>query len=183
MLTEKRNWGWHILLILIILAIMLPVVFMISNSFKTLQESYHSILQLIPSQPTLGNYLTLNKQINLLRMVANTFLMAMIVTLGKVGTGLLAAYAFQNFHFKGKRLIYFIFVATIFVPFTTVMIPNYLLIAKMNLLNNVIGVALPQMCDATGIMLFIKAMEKIPSSLTESAKVDGIPSRRIFMNI
>lgn len=183
MLTEKRNWGWHILLILIILAIMLPVVFMISNSFKTLQESYHSILQLIPSQPTLGNYLTLNKQINLLRMVANTFLMAMIVTLGKVGTGLLAAYAFQNFHFKGKRLIYFIFVATIFVPFTTVMIPKYLLIAKMNLLNNVIGVALPQMCDATGIMLFIKAMEKIPSSLTESAKVDGIPSRRIFMNI
>lgn len=183
MLTEKRSWSWHVLLILIILAIMLPVLFMISNSFKTLQDSYHSILQLIPSRPTLSNYLTLNRQINLARMVLNTFLMAMIVTLGKVFTGLLAAYAFQNFHFRGKRLIYFIFVATIFVPFTTVMIPNYLVIAKMNLLNNVLGVALPQMCDATGIMLFLKAMEKIPASLTESAKVDGIPNRKIFMNV
>lgn len=183
MLSERRHIGWHVLLLLICLCVIVPVLFMISNSFKTLQESYHSILQLIPSHPTLSNYRTLDKQINILRMVGNTFLMATLVTLGKVLTGLLAAYGFLNFHFKGKRVVYFLFVATIFVPFTTVMIPNYLVISKMNLLNNVLGVALPQMCDATGIMLFLKAMERVPKSLTESAKVDRIPDRRIFCNI
>ncbi|MFD1124471.1 carbohydrate ABC transporter permease [Lentilactobacillus raoultii] len=183
MVTERRHALWHILLLLICIGVIVPVLFMIANSFKTLQESYHAILQLIPSHPTLSNYQTLNRQINLLQMISNTFLMATLVTLGKVLTGLLAAYGFLNFHFKGRRLVYFLFVATIFVPFTTVMIPNYLVISKMNLLNNVVGVALPQMCDATGIMLFLKAMEKIPNSLIEAAKVDGIPDRRIFSNL
>lgn len=183
MLNERWHYIWHGLLLLICLCVIVPVLFMIANSFKTLQESYHSILQLIPAHPTLGNYRTLDKQINLLRMIGNTFLMATLVTVGKVLTGLLAAYGFMNFRFKGRRVVYFLFVATIFVPFTTVMIPNYLIIAKMNLLNNVIGVALPQMCDATGIMLFLKAMEKVPKSLTEAAKVDDIPDRRIFCNL
>ncbi|WP_283679672.1 carbohydrate ABC transporter permease [Lentilactobacillus sp. Marseille-Q4993] len=183
MQTNRKSLVWHIPLLLIVLVIILPILFMISNSFKTLHDSYNSILSLIPSHPTLANYITLNHQINLIRVTLNTFGMATLVTLGKISTGLLAAYAFHNFKFHGKKIVYFIFIATIFVPFTTIMIPNYLVISKMNLLNNMLGVALPQMCDAAGIMLFLKAMEKVPTSLVESARIDDIPERKILMNI
>ncbi len=182
-MTKRSAAIWHVLLVLIVLGVIIPIIFMVSNSFKTLHDSYHNILQLIPSHPTLGNYETLNRQINLVKMISNTFFMATLVTLGKVLTGLLAAYGFERFHFRGRRYVYLLFVATIFVPFTTVMIPNYLVISKMNLLNNIIGVALPQMADATGIMLFSKAIEQVPTSLTEAARVDGIPDRRIFFNL
>ncbi|WP_334330427.1 carbohydrate ABC transporter permease [Companilactobacillus sp. HBUAS59699] len=182
-MNSKKSSLWHLPLIIIGIIALLPVLFMISNSFKTLQESYQSILSLIPSKPTLVNYTTLNHQVNLLRLIWNTFFMATLVTLGKLFTGLLAAYAFRYYRFKHKNLIYLLFISTIFVPFTVVMIPNYLVIAKLNLLNSVIGVALPQLCDATGIMIFLKTMEKIPGSLFDSLKIDNIPNRRIFFNI
>ncbi|KRK81323.1 carbohydrate ABC transporter permease [Companilactobacillus nodensis] len=182
-MSNKKNALWHLPLIIIGIIALLPVIFMISNSFKTLQESYQSILSVIPNKPTIDNYTTLNHQVNLVRLVWNTFFMATLVTVGKLFTGLLAAYAFRYYQFKHKNLIYLLFVATIFVPFTIVMIPNYLVIAKLNLLNSVIGVALPQLCDATGIMIFLKTMEKIPGSLFDSLKIDNIPNRRIFFNI
>lgn len=156
---------------------------MISNSFKTLRDSYTTMLNLIPIHPTVNNYLLLNKQINLLGLTWNTFFMATIVTIGKLLTGLLTAYAFRSYQFKGKIIIYLLFVATIFVPFTIVMIPNYLVISKLGLLNNILGVALPQLCDATGIMIFLKTMEKIPNTLIDAAKIDDIPNRKIFFNI
>lgn len=182
MLKKKINL-WHILLILVILGAILPILFMVSNSFKTLRDSYGTMLNLIPTHPTINNYLMLNKQVNLLGLTLNTFLMATIVTVGKLLTGLMTAYAFRSYQFKGKMFLYLIFVATIFVPFTIVMIPNYLVIAKLNLLNNILGVALPQLCDATGIMIFLKTMEKIPNTLIDAAKIDNIPNRRIFFNI
>lgn len=178
----KINY-WHLLLILVVLIAILPILFMVSNSFKTLRDSYNTMLSLIPLRPTLNNYLMLNRQVNLLTLTWNTFLMAAIVTIGKLLTGLLTAYAFRSYRFKGKMFVYLIFVSTIFVPFTIIMIPNYLVIAKLNLLNNVLGVALPQLCDATGIMIFLKTMEKIPNTLIDAAKVDNIPNRKIFFNI
>ncbi|KRK42002.1 ABC transporter integral membrane protein [Companilactobacillus crustorum] len=168
---------------MLVLGAVVPILFMISNSFKTLRDSYTTMLNLIPIHPTVNNYLLLNKQINLLGLTWNTFFMATIVTIGKLLTGLLTAYAFRSYQFKGKIIIYLLFVATIFVPFTIVMIPNYLVISKLGLLNNILGVALPQLCDATGIMIFLKTMEKIPNTLIDAAKIDDIPNRKIFFNI
>ncbi|WP_461212950.1 carbohydrate ABC transporter permease [Lacticaseibacillus sp. GG6-2] len=182
-MNRKTSWGWHLVLLVVVLVVLLPILYMVGNSFKTLQESYHTVLTLFPLHPTLANYRALNQQIALVRLILNTFGMATIVTLGKLVTGLLAAYAFTYYRFRGRSTAYVLYIATMFVPFTVVMIPNYLVIAKLNLLNSMFGVALPQLCDATGIMLFTRAMAKIPPSLLEAARVDDIPDRRIFTNI
>lgn len=182
-MPKSKISAWHLLLMLLSLMLLLPVVFMISNSFKTLQDSYHSMLQIMPSRITLVNYQTLAKQVHLLTIIWNTFFMATLVTLGKIITGLLSAYAFKYFSFTGKKWLYLIFVSTIFVPFTVVMIPNYLVISKMNLLNTAFGVALPQLADATGIMLFLSAMDKIPVSLTETLQVDRIPAHKALRDV
>ena len=109
------------------------------------------------------------------RITLNTFIVAAIVTLFKLFTGVLAAYSFVFFDFRGKKLMYFILICTIFIPFTVTMIPNFITISKLGLKDNLLGVALPQMADATGIFLLRQHMRSIPRSLMEVAELEKTP--------
>ena len=73
----------------------------------------------------------------------------------KVFTGFIAAYAFVYLNFPGKKLLYFIFISTMFIPFTVTMIPNYITISGMGMLDSVYGVLLPQLSDAMGIFCLL----------------------------
>lgn len=182
-MKKSTEWGWQLLLWLLVLGALLPIVYMVGNSFKSLQESYHTILSVVPHHPTLINYQTLMHQVALGRLLFNTFAMACLVTIGKLTSGMLAAYAFSFYRFRGQRLVATTLMATMFVPFTVLMIPNYMVIAKLNLLNTLLGVALPQLCDASGMMLFMRAMAKLPKSVLEAARLDDIPEHRLLGNI
>lgn len=175
--------SWHIVLLLFVILMLFPILFAISNSFKSLNESYNSILSLIPKHPTISNYVTVFTSLPLFQIVLNTFIIATVVTLFKLATSYLAAYAFSFFHFAGNKLLYFLFVATIFVPFTVTMIPNYLVISKIGLLNNIYGVILPQLCDATGIFLITQTMRTIPKSLIEVSRLDNVGTAGILKDI
>lgn len=174
---------WHLLLIGFVLLLLFPIVFAVSNSFKSLEESYNNLLGLIPERPTLENYVTLFTTLPMIRIMLNTFIIATVVTLFKLVSSYLAAYAFTFFTFKGRSLLYFVFVATIFIPFTVTMIPNYLILSKIGLLDSIYGVMLPQLCDATGIFLITQAMRTVPKSLIEVSKVDRISNLGILRDI
>ncbi|GGL58876.1 carbohydrate ABC transporter permease [Sporolactobacillus putidus] len=174
---------WHILLLLFSIMMLFPLLFAISNSFKSLSESYNNMLSLIPGNPTFSNYVTIFTTLPLFQIILNTFITATIVTLFKLATSYFAAYAFTFFKFRGEKLLYFLFVATIFVPFTVMMIPNYLIISKIGLLNNIYGVILPQLCDATGIFIITQTMKTIPKSLIEVSKLDNVGTLGILRDI
>ena len=106
-----------------------------------------------------------------------------MVTSLKTITSLLAAYAFVYFDFKGKGIIYFIMLSTMFIPFTVTMIPNYLLISKLKLADSIIGVMLPQFADVLGIFMLRQAMRGINKSLIEVAKLDNIGNLKIMRDI
>lgn len=163
---------WHILLGCILFLSLMPIVFAVSSSFKELSEAYSNVFGLIPEQPTFNNYLQVFSRLPLVQITANTFLIAAAVTLFKTLTGILAAYGFVYFDFRGKNILYFILISTIFVPFTVTMIPNYLTVSQLGFRNTVIGVILPQLADATGIFLLRQAMRTIPRSLIEAARTD-----------
>ncbi|MFT8318628.1 MAG: carbohydrate ABC transporter permease [Sporolactobacillus sp.] len=175
--------SWHFVLILLILLMLFPIVFAIANSFKSLSESYNNILGLIPKYPTFSNYVTIFTSLPLVQIILNTFIIATVVTLFKLGTSYFAAYAFTFLQFRGKNILYFFFIATIFVPFTVMMIPNYLVISKLGLLNNIYGVILPQLCDATGIFLLTQTMRTIPRSLIEVSRLDRVRTAGIMKDI
>lgn len=168
----EQEFKWHVLLGCILFLSLMPIVFAVSSSFKELSEAYSNVFGLIPRQPTLDNYLQVFSRLPLAQITANTFLIAATVTLFKTLTGILAAYAFVYFDFRGKNLLYFILISTIFVPFTVTMIPNYLTVSQLGFRNTVIGVILPQLADATGIFLLRQAMRTIPRSLIEAARLD-----------
>ena len=183
MKTKDRQIGWHLFLVVVVFLLLMPIVFAISNSFKTMQEAFNTVFQVIPLHPTLENYRHVFNKLPFVKITLNTFLIASTVTIFKTITGLLAAYAFVYFRFKGKGFLYFIMLSTLFIPFTVTMIPNYLLISKIGLRDRIWGVALPQLADVLGIFLLRQAMRGIPLVLIEAARMENIRHMKIMRDI
>lgn len=175
--------GWHMLLILIVFLMLTPIVFAVSNSFKTLQDAYNHVFQVIPSRPTLENYIHVFQKLPFLQITVNTFLIASTVTVFKTLTSVFAAYSLVYFDYRGKNTLYFLMLSTMFIPFTVTMIPNYLMISKIGLRDSIWGVALPQLADVLGIFLLRQSMRGIPRSLIEVARIDGIKHLKIMRDI
>jgi sn-glycerol 3-phosphate transport system permease protein len=179
----KTKVFWYSVFTVFSLLMLYPIVFAISNSFKTLSESLVTGLSLIPLAPTLENYATLFQRLDIVRIIFNTFFIAVTVTVFKLLTSIFAAYALVFFDFKFKNVLYFILIATIFIPFTMTMIPNFLTISRLGLLDNPIGVILPQLADALGIFLMRQSMRMIPKSLIEYARLEKLGHLRIMRDI
>lgn len=183
MLKEATSRPWAILLAVVVIIWLFPVLFALGVSFKPLEDIYANALNILPIPGTLDNYAHLAGRFDLPRVTANTFAIALTVTVLKLVTSFLAAYALTYFEFRGKTAVFFIFIATIFVPFTVTMVPNFLLMARMGLIDTLPGVILTQVADASGILLMAAAMRGIPYSLIESAQLEGVKNSRIMVDI
>lgn len=170
----NSEFKWHIILMIFVIVSLFPIVFAISTSFKDLSEAYNNVFGIIPNNPTLNNYLEVFKRLPFTKITSNTFFIATLVTVFKVITSVMAAYAFVYFDFKYKNILYFILISTIFIPFTVTMIPNYLTISKLGFNDSLWGVILPQLSDATGIFLLRQSMKTIPKSLIEVAEIEKV---------
>lgn len=166
------EWKWHLLFTVLVLMLVYPLVFALSTSFKPMSEAFSSA-SLIPKNPTFSAYERVFTTIRFGVILSNTFIIASLVTLFKLVTALFAAYAFVFFRFRGKTLLYFLLISTIFIPFTVTMIPNYITLSKIGLIDSIYGVALPQLADATGIFLLRQYMKGVPSSLMEVAALEN----------
>jgi len=174
---------WHVVLILFLVLMLYPLIYALGNSFKSLSESYGTTLNVLPKLFTLENYQAFFNSLPVIRITLNTFFLGAVTTIVKLVTSFLAAYAFVYFRVKYKPALYFLLISTIFVPFTVTMIPNYLFISRLGLIDSVWGAILPQLADAIGIFLITQSMRGIPYSLIEVARLDRLPHRRIMLDI
>lgn len=178
-----KHLFWHVIFLILFLVSIYPILFGVGNSFKTLQDAYDSILNVVPTNPTLDNFTYLSETLPIIKITLNTFIIASVTTLIRLITSFFSAYALTFFRFSGRRAVYLSLIATIFIPFTITMIPNYLLMSNFNLLNTRWGVILPQLADATGIFLLVQTMRQIPKPIIEAAKLDNISDRQIIRGI
>ncbi|MBM7715174.1 carbohydrate ABC transporter permease [Siminovitchia sp. FSL H7-0308] len=174
---------WTGVFIAIVMIWLMPIVFALGTSFRSLQDVYDNVLAIFPTAPTFENYNQLFEQLPMFKIIMNNFTIATTVTILKLVTSFLAAYALVFFRFTGKKPLYFLFIATIFIPFTVTMVPNYIMLSKVGLTDHIAGVILPQVADAVGIFLLTQVMRSIPYSLIESAKLDEIGHFRIMKDI
>lgn len=164
----------QIVMILLVAIFAYPFLYMVSISFKSMPEIFEGSLSLIPKNPTLENYKKVFDTLPVFSYLANSFGIAMIAMVAKIVTSVLASYALVFMDFKGKNALFYFFTLTMFVPFTVIILPNYLTINKMGLLSTLLGVALPQMADAMGIFRIRQAMRTVPKSLVEAARLDKV---------
>lgn len=170
----SNEWRWHFLFAITVFLQLWPLLFMVSTSLKSLDQIFTSTLNPIPMPFTFDNYLYVLQSFPLVQYMANTFVIASAVTAAKLVTSILAAFAFVYYDFNHKEKIFNALLLTFFIPITVIIMPNYLLIAKLDLLNHSAGVILPQMADGMGIFLMRQTMRNIPKPLLEACRLDHI---------
>lgn len=172
-INMKKEIPCHILLIAAVVISLWPVVFMLSASLKELNQVFQSPLNPLPFPPTLENYQTVLSRFPIMQFVGNTFFIAFFVTLFKIITSLLAGFAFVYYRFKGREMLFNCMLMTFFIPVTVLIMPNYLFMSHLGLLNTPYGVILTELADGMGIFLMRQAMRSIPEALFESAVLEG----------
>lgn len=179
----KNEIVWHIFLLAAVFLMLWPIVFMISTSFKDLNQVFESTVNPLPWPPTVNNYLSVLESFPLFTYIWNTFFIAAVVTLSKAGTSILAAFAFVYYDFKYKETIFNGMLLTFFIPVTVLIMPNYLLMSKLNLLDTPWGVMLPCLVDGMGVFLMRQTMRSIPKPLLEAAILDGAAPHQILTKV
>ena len=132
MKTETRQeLIWHVFLVVAIFLTLWPIVFMISTSLKDLNQVFESTLNPLPWPVTFDNYTTVLGNFPLFTYIWNTFFIAAMVTISKTVTSVMAAFAFVYYDFKYKESIFNGMLLTFFIPITVLIMPNYLMMAKL----------------------------------------------------
>ncbi|WP_304116977.1 carbohydrate ABC transporter permease, partial [Phascolarctobacterium succinatutens] len=184
MKTKLRDeWYWHVLLLLAVFLMLWPIVFMLSTSLKDLNQVFESTLNPLPLPPTFANYTTVLENFPLLTYIWNTFYIAGVVTISKAATSVLAAFAFVYYNFKYKEAVFNGMLLTFFIPITVLIMPNYLLMSKLGLLDTPYGVMLPGLVDGMGIFLMRQTMRSIPKPLLEAAVLDGAKPHQVLFKV
>ena len=184
MKTETRQeLIWHVFLVVAIFLTLWPIVFMISTSLKDLNQVFESTLNPLPWPVTFDNYTTVLGNFPLFTYIWNTFFIAAMVTISKTVTSVMAAFAFVYYDLKYKESIFNGMLLTFFIPITVLIMPNYLMMAKLGLLNTPWGVMLPCLVDGMGVFLMRQTMRSVPKALLEAAVLDGAKPRQVLTKV
>ena len=148
---------------------------MVLTSFKS-YGSYNSeyIPKLFVSSPTLKNYFSAFSEVNLAGYFGNTVLFTVITTGIMLFVTILAAYAFARLKFKGKNIVFTLFLSLMMIPNELVVITNFVTITNWNLRNTFMGLILPSITSVFYIYLLKENFEQVPEELYKAAKVDGL---------
>ena len=163
-----------ILLLVLALAMLLPLIWLVSTSLKgPAEDIFTSPPALLPSQPSLEAYQRLFRDNPMLGYILNSTIVSGLAVVANLLFCSLAAYPLARMRFAGRGMVLALVVATILIPFQVVMIPLYLLMVQLGLRNTLLALILPQAATAFGIFLLRQSFAGVPSELEEAARIDG----------
>mgnify|MGYP000212259146 FL=1 len=180
----RLNFAYFILIPASLIAL-LPFLWMILGSFKTGREIRQIPPTFFPQQFTLDNYqrVLTDKDLPLGIFYRNSAIVALANVAQVLFTSSLFGYIFAKFEFRGKKVLFWFIMSLMMIPHQMTMIPGYLILAKLGLINNLLGLILPAAVDAFGIFLFRQFALAIPNELLDAARVDGADEFYIFRRI
>ena len=184
----RRNLGRLAIYFILILGLSMtltPFIWMIAGSFKTATELLRMPPTLWPENPTLDNYLTIlhDPQIPLLRFYGNSAFVAISNVLTNLFTSSLLGYLFAKYEFRGKNVFFGWFLLMMMIPGQMTMIPDYMILVKLKLVNTLWGLVLLSFVDAFGIFMMRQFIETIPNDLLDAARIDGASEWQIFFRV
>lgn len=186
MKSKKVNWGHVIVFIILILCMivtLLPFVWMILTSLKTQAESICIPLKIFPEKPLFLNYAAVFTKIPFAKMYLNTAVTATVIVVVQLILCSMAAYAFGRIKFPGRNIIFGTLLAVLMVPSSFFILPQYLMIQKMGLLNTIPALFIPGLFSAFGTFLMRQFFMALPNELEDAARIDGCNHFMIFSRI
>lgn len=184
MATRKRlfNLGIHTIIIILGIFFMLPFIYTIYTSFLKMGD-VNSIVGI--GQMTLENYKTYftNEAYSVPKWLLNTIIMTGIVIIGNLIVNPMAGFALAKLNFKGKKIIEWIVIATMMIPYHMILIPVYVNMAKIGWLNTMLALTVPFLYQSLYIFMLRQFFKSIPNELIEAARIDGLTKMEAFWKI
>jgi alpha-1,4-digalacturonate transport system permease protein len=182
-MSKVQVFRWLLLLVLAV-TFVFPACWVLISSLKTQAELFQYPLTILPAQPTFENYTLAFQRGNFARYFANSVFVTVVATILTVIINIMSGYALAKFKFLGRDLIFSVMIGTLMIPLQVIMIPIFLLLRDLGLLNSLWGVIIPPAATPTGIFLARQYMlTALPDSLIEAARIDGGNEWYIFRAI
>lgn len=186
--THRPAVRWGNVLVLIILSVglvatILPFIWMVLGAFKTNAEIMSRPVTWWPEHPTLDNFTSWLFEFDILRPFLNSVILAGATVATTLLFSSMVGWALAKMRFPGKNVIIVVVLSTMFVPGIVTLIPQFVLIANLGMVNTYAGLILPGMVGAFGVFLMRQFMLEIPDSLLDAARIDGAGEFRTFFQI
>ena len=160
-----------------------PIYWMISCSLMTRQEVVLIPPHFYPHTPTFANFLSLIEVSSFLRYLWNSVFIVVISTVISVFTSVIGGYIFAKYRFMGKSLMFLIVLATTMIPFQTYMVPFYLLVNELHLIDTYTGIMMPLFVTSFGIFFIRQNAYSIPDEYMDAARIDGTGEWHLFSRL
>lgn len=171
----------YLALIVAALSFLYPFLWMIGASFTPMHEA--GKMALWPENPSWGNFRTMIEKIPIGRSLINSLLVAVFTTILVMITGSLVGYALAKMRFKGRQFIFYVIVFTMSLPFQITLIPNYITMVNLSLVDTFMALVIPFAVSAFAILMFRQAFQGLPQALIDAGRLDGCSEMGIIFRI
>lgn len=166
----------HLFLILFLLINIFPVAWMISCSLKSPTELFDGTIHIIPLRTTLENYRTVFSEYAIFDWIKNSLATTIGITVLTIIVSFLAAFGLSYYKTKLNGFLFYLLYLTMVIPFQVTMIPNYVVVSRMSLMNTWAGVILPNVCNAAVFFFLYQSVRGVHPAYYEAAKIEGANS-------
>ena len=173
----------YVVLVIVAIAINLPFFWMVITAFKNESDVFSMPPKFYPTVYDFRNFVRAFKIVPIARYLFNTLVVSVSVTLLQLVLNTLAAYGLARIEFKGRNLVFLAIVGTLMVPPEVTLVPLYILIRKMGMVNTFRALIIPFMSSAFGIFLLRQFFMTIPKELEDAARIDGCGRLRILWHV
>jgi multiple sugar transport system permease protein len=187
-IKPERHISWWHLVVYIFLAIFTitsigPLIFSFISSFKSMSEVLTFPPTFLPRTWITTNYTTILGNPLFLRWILNAFIYAAVAAALNVLFSGMAGYALSRLNFPGQNIIFLVTLAVMMIPATVTLIPKFLIVNNLHLVNTYWALILPAMAQPFSVFIMVQFMKGLPKELEESAKIDGASIWRTFYQI
>ena len=172
----------HVILFIACFLAVAPFVWSFFGSFKPFKELISS-KDILPHVWTTAHYEEIINRAHFLDAFKNSVVVSTLMTAACLFTSSTLGYIFAKYRFRGKNLLFGLMVSTLFVPFVVLLVPLYITMGKLGLINNIGGVIILGLWTSLGIFMMRQFMSGIPDELIDAARIDGASEWRVFLRV
>ncbi len=183
---SASRWRWLVVILVGggALSVFFPLFWMAMTSFKTMPEIQRVPLRILPDHWTnLANYREVFARQPFGRFLLNSALIASVSATSSLVVSSLAGYGFAKFRFPGRDVLFFAIIGILMVPFQSVVVPLYLWVSRLGVLDSYLGLLVPDLVSVFGVFLMRQAIEVVPSDYVDAARIDGSSELGIFWRV
>lgn len=172
-----------IIIYIIALCFIFPFVWMISTSFKYETDVLEFPFHIIPENINTNNYRTVWQNKSFFTYYRNSIFVTVLTVIGDMCLTSMAAYSFARLKFRGRNMIFYIYISAMMIPSQVLLLPKYIIFSKLGINNTHLALILPGICSIFSIFLLRQFFMTIPQDLSEAAKIDGAGHLRTFLQV